>query len=81
MIRGTEIPGQAQSHGGKENPAALGEAQWGAKISSEVNEATLSRKAAIAIVPPVPQTDTGRRGENPKADGRSVVKELGKMAP
>ena len=30
---------------------------------------------------PVPQTDTGRRGENPKTSGRTLVKELGKMAP
>ena len=30
---------------------------------------------------PVPQTDTGRRGENPKADERNVVKELGKITP
>ena len=30
---------------------------------------------------PVPQTDTGRRGENPKARERTPVKELGKMAP
>ena len=28
---------------------------------------------------PVPQTDTGRRGENPKTSGRTHVKELGKM--
>jgi hypothetical protein len=30
---------------------------------------------------PVPQTDTGGRGENPKTIGRTLVKELGKMAP
>ena len=30
---------------------------------------------------PVPQTDTGRRGENPKASERRVVKELGKLTP
>ena len=28
---------------------------------------------------PVPQTDTGRRGENPKTSGRTHVKVLGKM--
>ena len=55
--------------------------EWERKISSEVAEPTLSRKAAIVIFVPVPQTDTGRRGENPKADGRSIVKELGKMTP
>ena len=30
---------------------------------------------------PVPETDTGGRGENPKARGKTLVKELGKMAP
>ena len=39
------------------------------------------RKAAIVHKVPVPQTDTGGWGENPKAGGRSIVKELGKMAP
>ena len=33
------------------------------------------------IVVPVPQTDTGGRGENPKTNGRTLVKELGKMTP
>ena len=39
------------------------------------------RKAAIVSYTPVPKTDTGGWGENPKADGRSIVKELGKIAP
>jgi hypothetical protein len=30
---------------------------------------------------PVPQSDTGVRGENPKAFGRTLVKELGKLTP
>ena len=51
------------------------------KKSSEAAESKLSRKAAIEIYLPVPKTDTGRRGENPQAGGRSVVKELGKMTP
>ena len=51
------------------------------KTSSEAAEPKLSRKAAIVVSVPVPQTDTGSRGENPQADGRSVVKELGKMTP
>ena len=38
-------------------------------------------KAAIAAYAPVPQTDTGRKGEEPEAGGRSIVKELGKMTP
>ena len=34
-----------------------------------------------AKVVPVPQTDTGRRGENPKMSEITLVKELGKMTP
>ena len=30
---------------------------------------------------PVPETDAGGRGENPETDGRTLVKELGKMTP
>ena len=41
----------------------------------------LPRKAAIAHAGPVPQTDTGGWGEDPKAGGRSIAKELGKTAP
>ena len=33
------------------------------------------------IVQPVPQTDTGRRGEYPQALERIPVKELGKITP
>ena len=32
-------------------------------------------------MPTVPQTDTGRWGEYPKALERTLVKELGKLAP
>ncbi len=41
----------------------------------------MPRKAAIKVRAPVPKTDTGRKGEEPKAGGRSIVKELGKMTP
>ena len=30
---------------------------------------------------PVPQTDAGGQVENTKTDGRTLVKELGKMTP
>ena len=30
---------------------------------------------------PVPQTDAGGREENSETDGRTLVKELGKMTP
>ena len=75
------IPGQAQSQALEANPQGDDETRRGVKNSSEVSESTLPRKAAMAARVPVPQTDTGRRGENPQSDGRSVVKELGKMTP
>ena len=41
----------------------------------------VTRKAAIVYYKPVPQTDTGRQEEDSKANGRRVVKELGKLTP
>jgi hypothetical protein len=48
---------------------------------AEACESTLARKGASNREAPVPQTDTGGRGENPKTDGRTLVKELGKKSP
>jgi hypothetical protein len=47
----------------------------------EMVEPILPRKAPSKTHVPVPQTDTGRRVEYTKAIGRTLVKELGKMAP
>ncbi|GIO16877.1 hypothetical protein J19TS2_64320 [Cohnella xylanilytica] len=49
--------------------------------STEGSVLTLPRKASSQAKVPVPQTDTGRREENSKARGRTLVKELGKMTP
>ena len=38
-------------------------------------------KLLARTILPVPQTDTGRKGENPKAREKTLVKELGKMNP
>ena len=52
------------------------------KISNEADEFTLTRKVAkYVLLVPVPQTDTGGRGENPKTDGITIVKELCKITP
>ena len=40
-----------------------------------------ARKAWRIFKVPVPQTDTGRQEEDSKANGRRVVKELGKLTP
>ncbi len=44
---------------------------------------TLPRKAPVELTADVtvPQTDTGGRGEDPKALERTLLKELGKMTP
>ena len=48
----------------------------GKLLNSNCREKLLSRGRV-----PVPQTDTGRRGEDPKTNGRTLVKELGKLTP
>ena len=40
-----------------------------------------ARKALRIESAPVPKTDTGSQEENSKANGRRVVKELGKLTP
>ena len=51
------------------------------KYSNEAYEFTLTRKALCIFEASVPQTDTGRWDEDSKANGRRVVKELGKLTP
>ena len=38
-------------------------------------------KALVIVRVPVPQTAAGGRGENPKTNESTLVKELGKMTP
>ena len=40
-----------------------------------------ARKVMWILKEHVPQTDSGRQEENSKANGRKVVKELGKLTP
>ena len=48
----------------------------GKRVSSRWRE-----KLLVHPKVPVPETDTGGRGENPETNGRTLVKELGKMTP
>ena len=50
--------------------------QVGKHVNPRWREKLLSREKV-----PVPQTDAGGRVENTKTDGRTLVKELGKMTP
>lgn len=45
-------------------------------MKSHCQEKLLARERV-----PVPQTDTGSRGENPQVSERTLVKELGKITP
>ena len=49
----------------------------------ELDDPLLPRKAPVELTADatVPQTDTGGRGEDPKALERTLLKELGKMTP
>ncbi len=49
--------------------------------STEVPMSHCREKLLVRKQRPVPQTDTGSRGENPKVSERTLVKELGKMTP
>ena len=44
-------------------------------------EPRATKSPAVTDDRPVPQSDTGVLGEHPKAFGRTLVKELGKMTP
>jgi hypothetical protein len=59
------------------------ERQWGAavKVAKKPTPRCQEKPLGNARAVPVPQTDTGRQGENPKARERTLVKELGKLAP
>ena len=48
---------------------------------AEFERATLSRKTSSEMNNARTETDTGRRGENPKVRGTTLVKELGKIYP
>ena len=60
----------------------LDEPRWGSKIRVEKHVNPRWReKVLVMLRVPVPQTDAGGRGENPKTNERTLVKELGKMTP
>jgi hypothetical protein len=49
----------------------------------ELSDPKLPRKAPVELIAvvTVPETDSGGRGENPKALERTLLKELGKLTP
>ena len=79
--RAEGCPAESGTPGGVKCAPAGGVPPRERRPSSEARAARAPGKAAMAGRGPVPETDTGRRGEEPQAGGRSIVKELGKMAP
>ena len=51
------------------------------KVGKHVNPRWQEKPLVLIPKAPVPQTDAGGRGENPKTNERTLVKELGKMTP
>ena len=80
---GTAVEGrvQAQQGPGRQIPPGMPEGVMRTEHRVGKHAERAPRKAAIVHSVPVPQTDTGGWGEDPKADGRSIVKELGKKVP
>ena len=50
-------------------------------LVGEVNLECGEKSLVYIVAVPVPQTDTGSQDEDSKANGRRVVKELGKLTP
>ena len=70
--------GQTELHSKRRDAMSRPNAMRDAALS----ESMLPRKAAGRVYrPSVPETDTGRQGEHPKALERTMVKELGKLTP
>ena len=68
---------------GRQIPLAQGRELTGSRPfgEGEAGWAALPRKASNEVKCARTKTDTGRRGENPKVRGKTLVKELGKMYP
>ena len=82
--RGWKGASKAVGCGGGKSPPHEGRDLTGGGILREDAESSGPRcreKPLTRRRVPVPQTDTGRRGEDPKVRGETLVKELGKMYP
>lgn len=87
---GCRWPSRKDGHGSRAVPSALaGSVKDGARRREPLRPGSPSvqriqpeaGKAAVPQRPTVPQTDHGGRAEYAQANGRMVLKELGKLAP
>jgi hypothetical protein len=65
------------------NGASIPRGEEESACAHKLGDSQLPRKAPVECTarPTVPQTDTGGRGEYPKALEKTLLKELGKMTP
>ena len=76
------VPGKAGRRWEQANPFPHTPSSETRLNRAKVTDPTLPRKTSkLQVTQTVPQSDTGRQGENPKALERTRVKELGNMAP
>jgi hypothetical protein len=66
---------------GLANPPPRGKRDGGASGPQVSQTSCREKLLSDEVLAPVPQTDTGRRVEHTQVNGRTLVKELGKMAP
>jgi hypothetical protein len=82
VYRALVVPGKAGRRWEQENPFPHTPSSETRLVRAEVTDPTLPGKTSkLQVTQTVPQSDTGRQGENPKALERTRVKELGNMAP
>ena len=82
MYRALVVPGKAGRRNHQENPMVHTPSSETRLDRAEVTDPTLPGKTSKhQVMQTVPETDTGRQGENPKALERTRVKELGKLTP
>ena len=85
---GSTLPG-AWLTGSEGQSCQIGKSVWQGTAGGEAKGLHLTRtsgaggreKPLASVTPTVPQTDTGRRVEDTQARERTLVKELGKLAP
>ena len=81
-IRVMDVPVQVCREKRQVNPPFQSREAIGRPKGRKLALIILPRKASMEVSHlSVPQTDTGRRGEYPKALELTLVKELGKIAP
>ena len=76
-----ESPVQAGYQPGRQIHPAMGIREAERNKVAKSTSSHWREKLLVYPKAPVPETDAGGRGETPETNGRTLVKELGKMTP